>query len=540
MRYKPYDPLQERGRSWRSRLMVPGAIVALLLVVAAGTTLTVIGVLRLMDGPGPTETGIGVSSDTSIAVHEDRRELFPTLTPATPPVLVPLPTAAPTTIPTVAPTAIPTPEPTAVPTAVPTAPPVPTAAPALAAATENRIADVFGRLKGSVVRVTTASETVGIGQPFGEAGSGFVIDEAGHILTNYHVIKDGGALYLTLDDGTPLRARVIGADPGSDVALLQANIPTEKLVVAPLGSSASVRVGDQVIAIGSHFYTLLNTMTPGHVSGLERSYAFSGRTITGMIQSDAAINQGSSGGPLIDLSKGEVVGINTAIQSRSFVGIGFALPIDRVKAILPDLRAGITPKHAWLPIYGASITPQLAAHCSLPVDYGVMVYGLLPGAALNVETHETKTFKTGAGGDIIVSIDDRTVRKLTDLSEYIDAYKKPGDVVEIRVYRQRTINKVLEVTLEEWPNKIVQPLTQAVDCSKPTSEPINAPTVPPITAETTTKAASGRFIISAEPLIPAMNAATSPITAPTAMPPTIPRAAMRSDAPIAAVSALLA
>lgn len=528
MGYKPYDPLGGGKRSWRSRLMVPGAIAALFLVVAAGTMLTVIGVLRLMDGPGAAESGVGPTSATRAATGEQRP-------------VVPLPTVAPTAVPTpaptVAPTAEPTPEPTAVPTAVPTLEPAPTQAPALAEATENRIADVFGRLKGSVVRVTTASDSVGIGQPFGEAGSGFVIDEAGHILTNYHVIKDGGALYLTLDDGTPLRARIIGTDPGSDVALLQANIPSEKLVVAPLGSSASVRVGDQVMAIGSHFYTLLNTMTPGYVSGLGRHYAFSGRTITGMIQSNAAINQGSSGGPLIDLSKGEVVGINTAIQSRTFVGIGYALPIDRVKAILPDLRAGITPKHAWLPIHGASITPQMAARCNLPVDYGVIVFGILPGASLN---RETKTFNTGVNGDIIVSIDDLPVTQLADLSEYIDAYKKPGDTVDIRVYRERTINKVLQVALEEWPNKLVQPLTQAVDCSKPTSEPINAPTVPPITAETTTNAASGRFIISAEPLIPAIAAATSPITAPAAMPPTMPRAAMRSDDPMAAVSVAVA
>ena len=509
--------------------MVPGAIGALLLVVAAGTTLTVIGVLRLMDGAEVAETGLGTAPTTSATVRGERQPIVPIPTVA--------PTFVPTPIPTVAPTAVPTPEATAVPTAVPTAPPAPTAV--VAEVIENRAKDVFERLTGSVVRISTASGNVGIGQPYSEAGSGFVIDEAGHILTNYHVIKDARSIQITLsDEVTQGTARIIGTDPGSDVALLKAsNALLDRLVVAPLGSSAAVEVGDQVIAIGSQYFTYQNSLTTGIVSGLNRPYAFFGRTITGMIQSDAAINRGSSGGPLIDLGSGQVIGINTAIQSSNFAGIALALPIDRVKAILPDLRTGITPKHAWLPVYGASITPQIAAQCNLPVDYGVIVFGILPGATLN---RETETFKTGANGDIIVSIDDRTVRKLTDLSNYIDTHKKPGEIVEIRVYRERKTNELLEVTLEEWPNKIVRPLTQAVDCSKPTSEPINAPNVPPITAETTTNAASGRFIISAEPLIPAMNAATSPITAPTAMPPTMPRAAMRSDEPIAAASVAVA
>lgn len=520
MRYKPYDPLGGK-RSWRNRLMVPGAIGLLLLVVAIGTTLAVVGVLRLLDDPSAMERRVG-PSDSARATSEQRP-------------IVPLPTVAPTTEPTPIPTVAPTAEPTAIPTAEPTPDPVPTAV--VVEVIENRAKDVFDRLTGSVVRITTASGNVGIGQPFSEAGSGFVIDEAGHILTNYHVIKDARSIQITLsDEVTQGTARIIGADPGSDVALLRASDALlNKLVVAPLGSSAAVEVGDEVIAIGSHHYTYQNTLTSGIVGGLNRPYAFFGRTIMGMIQFDAAINRGSSGGPLIDVRSGEVIGINTAIQSSNFAGVALALPIDRIKAILPDLRAGITPKHAWLPIYGASITPQMAAQCNLPVDYGVIVFGILPGSTLNNDT-----FKTGANGDIIVSIDDRTVRNLNHLSDYLDANKKPGDIVEIRVYRERTINRILKVTLEEWPNKLVRPLTQAVDCSKPTSEPTNAPTVPPITAETTTNAASGRFIISAEPLIPAIAAATSPITAPTAMPPTMPRAAMRSDDPMAAVSAVLA
>ncbi len=523
MRNRPYDPLQGQKRSWRSRLMVPGAIVTILLVVAAGTTLTVIGVSRLLDGPGTVETGVGASPTTGATAGGERQPIVPLPTVA--------PTAEPTPVPTVAPTAVPTPEPTAVPTAVPT----PTAV--VVAVIENRPGDVFRRLTGSVVRISTDASTVTFGQPFGDAGSGFVIDEDGHILTNYHVIEDARVIRIRLsDEVTWGTARVIGTDPGSDVALLKANDALLKsLVVAPLGSSAAVEVGDEVIAIGSQHFTYQNSLTSGIVGGLNRPYAFFGRTIMGMIQSDAAINRGSSGGPLIDVRSGQVIGINTAIQSSNFAGIALALPIDRIKAILPDLRAGKTPKHAWLPIHGSSITPHLAAQCNLPVSEGVIVYGILPGSTLNRET-----FETGVNGDIIVSIDDRSVKTLTDLTAYLDAYKKPGDVVEIRVYRQRTINKVLEVTLEEWPNKLVRPLTQAVDCSSPTSEPINAPSVPPITAETTTNAASGRFIISAEPLIPAMAAATSPITAPAAIPATMPRAAIRSDDPMAAVSAVLA
>ena len=343
---KPYDPFQGRKRTWRSRLMVPGAIAAILLVVAAGTTLTVIGVMRLLDSPSAAETGVGASQTTRAGATSDQQPI------------VPLPTVAPTAEPSPLPTVMPTVMPTAVPTAIATPPPTPTPPAVVAETSQNPIADVYERLKGSVVRISTDSDSVGIGQPYGEAGSGFVIDEAGHILTNYHVIKDGKELRLTLNDGTQLRARVIGTDPGSDVALLQANIPPEKLVVAPLGSSAAVRVGDQVITIGSPFYIYRNTMSSGHVSGLRRPYAFSGRTITGMIQSDAAINRGSSGGPLIDLKSGEVIGITTAIATQNFAGIALALPIDLIKRILPDLLAGKTPTHAWLPIHGASITPQ--------------------------------------------------------------------------------------------------------------------------------------------------------------------------------------
>ena len=221
MGYRPYDPLLEGKRTWRSRLMVPGAIAALLLVVAAGTTLTVIGVMRLLDSPDAAEAGSGAPSAArngrtatrSPAAHRrpharahgdsHRRAHPPCLRPCPPPCL----------------------------------PPCPRRPPPRSSRQKPRhlIAVVYERLVGSVVRITTGSDNVGIGQPYGEAGSGFVIDEDGHVLTNYHVIKDAKGLYVTLDDGTPLTARVVGTDPGSDVALLKANIPATKLVVAPLG-----------------------------------------------------------------------------------------------------------------------------------------------------------------------------------------------------------------------------------------------------------------------------------------------------------------
>ncbi len=512
--------------------MVPGAILALLLVVAAGSTLTVVGVLRLLEGPGAAESGLGASPTTGAA--SDGRLLVPLPTPAPTPTPNPTPLAAPTPTPTAAPS--PEPAPTAAPTASPTPQPAPTTPPVIVQANENRIAEVYERLVGSVVQISAWSGAINVAQPYNEAGSGFIIDEEGHILTNYHVVEGARDLQITYNDGTRTSARVIGADPGSDVALLRASfLPPDKLVVAPLGSSDALKVGDEVITISSPFYVYRNSLSDGIVTGLGRTYAFSGRTITGIIQTGASINPGSSGGPLIDLREGVVVGINTAIQSRTFAGIALALPIDRVKAILPDLMAGRTPTHAWLPIHGADITPQLAAQCNLPVDYGVIVYDILPGSTLNNDT-----FTTGVNGDIIVSIDDRRVDGIADLSEYLDAHKKPGDIVELRIYRDRRINRVLEVTLEEWPNRDVPVLTQVAGCSRPTSEPINAPTVPPISADTSTNAASGKFIISAEPLMPAMPAATIPNAAPAAMPATMPRAARRSDELMAAVSARVA
>ncbi len=234
-------------------------------------------------------------------------------------------------------------------------------------------------------------------------GSGFIINRNGYILTNAHVIEDGGAIVVTLQDGHELKARVIGSDAKTDIALIKVAAPFA-LPVAPLGDSDAVRVGEWVVAIGNPF-GFDHSVTAGIVSARGR---FIPGSYDDFIQTDASINPGNSGGPLINL-RGAVIGVNSAIYTRtgSSMGIGFAIPVDIVKAELPQLLAHGSVKRGWLGVYIEPVDERAARAAGLAEPHGAMVSELVahgPAAAAGLKP-----------GDIIVAFDHRTIREAQEL-----------------------------------------------------------------------------------------------------------------------------
>jgi len=331
-------------------------------------------------------------------------------------------------------------------------------------------AEIYEQLRPAVVEITS---TVSARSPFGPSaegvGSGIVIDEQGIdeqglILTNYHVIAGADNLEVTFADGTAVSAEVVGRDPGSDLAVIRADVTDEELTPAPLGDSDAVQVGDPVLAIGTPF-NLEGTLTQGIISALDRTYA-SGtgtRPLRNMIQTDAAVNPGNSGGPLLNC-QGEVIGLNTLLENPTGesvnVGVAFAVPINTAKQFLPDMLARETVSHPWLGIAGQEITPALAQDLDLPADAGVYVTLVaadspaeragLQGAFAS-EAQATRSSSLPSGGDIIVAADGQSVASVEDLAGYLDTQKTPGDTVELQVLRDgRELS--LEVILAEWPD----------------------------------------------------------------------------------------
>ncbi len=326
-------------------------------------------------------------------------------------------------------------------------------------------ATVYEQLRSTVVEITsTVSARSPFGQPAEGSGSGIIIDERGLILTNYHVIADGDNLEVKFADGTAVSAQVVGRDPGNDLAVIQADIVGQELTVARLGDSDAVRVGDPVLAIGEPF-NLEGTLTQGIVSALGRTYATGEgtRPIRNMIQTDAAVNPGNSGGPLLNC-QGEVIGINTLLENptgdRVNVGVAFAVAINTAKRFLPDMLADKTVSHPWLGIAGQEVTPALAQDLNLPVEFGVYVTLVaadspaeragLQGAFAS-ETQANANSSLPSGGDVIVAVDDQSVASVDDLAGYLDTEKKPGDTVALHVLRNGQ-ELSLEVTLAEWPD----------------------------------------------------------------------------------------
>lgn len=287
--------------------------------------------------------------------------------------------------------------------------------------------------------------------PFGSGGggtatgSGFVIDSAGHILTNNHVVAGAANISVRLGDSErSYTAKLVGNDPATDLALLQVDAPADQLHPLALGSSSDIAVGDPVVAIGNPF-GLDRTVTSGIVSALQRQIqAPSGRSISNVIQTDAAINPGNSGGPLINGS-GQVIGINSQIETggggSGNVGIGFAIPIDTARDVVNQIENGGTVKHAFLGIRGGTIDSQLASALNLPVQSGVLVQTVVPGgpaADAGIRGGDTQATIGGApvrlGGDIITGIDGKVIVSMEDLVNVINA-ADPGDKLTLRVLR---------------------------------------------------------------------------------------------------------
>jgi len=320
---------------------------------------------------------------------------------------------------------------------------------------EQLVINVYARVGPAVVCVT-AQDRFG-----GCIGSGFVIDEEGHVVTNNHVATAAADLLVTLADDHTVPAEIVGADPGTDLAVLKIDVPLNELTVAALGDSASLRVGQRAIAIGNPF-GLERTVTTGVISSLGRTLARddSDFQLAQVIQTDAAINPGNSGGPLLD-SQGQVIGVNTAIRSLTGVnsGVGFAIPVDTVKRVVPELIAHGRYRHTWVGIRGRTITPEMVEAMDLPTDLGVLVAVVEPGSPADkagLRGGEREVTISGlpmvAGGDIIVGIDGETVSDFADLINYLISNTSVGEVVTLTILRDGK-QMELDVTLDERPSE---------------------------------------------------------------------------------------
>jgi S1-C subfamily serine protease len=316
-------------------------------------------------------------------------------------------------------------------------------------ADEQSTIEVFEKFSRSVVHITSLEThrdrmTLDISEIPQGTGSGFVWDQDGHIITNFHVVAHGNRASVTLNDGTTYAARIVGRAPDKDLAVLRIDAPAQKLLPLPIGQSANLKVGQKVLAIGNPF-GLDQTLTTGVISGLGREIkSMTQRSIFDVIQTDASINPGNSGGPLLD-SAGRLIGINTAIYSPSGAnaGIGFAVPVDTINAIVPQLlKTGTLVR----PGLGINIlSDQIAAQYKID---GVAVLGVTPGgAAEKAGIRGTQPAQGGwVLGDVIVKLDGTDIHRSSDLFRAIDAHKV-GDEIELTLQSQGQ-RRVVKVVLQ--------------------------------------------------------------------------------------------
>jgi len=324
--------------------------------------------------------------------------------------------------------------------------------------------EIYRRAAPGVVQVTAtqvvASPRVDpfFGFPFpspqqAEAlGSGFVIDKAGHIVTNYHVVEGARSVEVSFSNNESMKAKIVGTDPSTDVAVLQVDAHSRALTPLSLGNSDLVHVGDSVVAIGNPFgYD--RTVTAGIVSALQRVIqAPNSYSIDHVIQTDAALNKGNSGGPLLN-ANGNVIGVNSQIStgnsgSSGNVGVGFAVPINTVTTVAAQIIKSGHVEHAFLGIAAQPVTESAAKLFRLPVSHGLLVARVQPGsgaakAGLRAGTQNAtlagETYPLG--GDLLATIDEAPLYSVDQLRDVIGG-KKPGDNVKLRVYRgdqQRTV-----------------------------------------------------------------------------------------------------
>ena len=371
------------------------------------------------------------------------------------------------------------------------------------------LTQLFSKVQNSVVQVTSSSQD-SLNAFKSGLGSGFVYDKDGHIITNYHVVSIPGSeslpsknydnITVTFSDGVSYDAKLIGSDPFSDIAVLQVqNISSvTKLEPLPLANSLELKIGEPVIAIGNPF-GLSGSMTEGIVSGLGRSIPSSENlptipnevpspfilpspdqqfippsreqtssfSLPDIIQTDAPINPGNSGGPLLNL-KGEVAGMNTAIFSSTgeFAGIGFAIPSNTIKKVVPSLINSGSYTHPWIGIVGTDITPEIAHASGLEEARGFLVTDVTANSPADksgirggYKISDIHGKQIPLGGDVIQAIDNKTIRKIEDMLTYLEREKNVGDAINLTIFRDGKPAEI-NLTLAARPDSGQQALLQ--------------------------------------------------------------------------------
>ena len=332
------------------------------------------------------------------------------------------------------------------------------------------VAEIYRRSAPGVVQITSTSRgAAGVdffgnpvqGQAQQALGSGFVIDKDGHIVTNYHVVQGASRIEVSFSNQDTVKAKVVGTDPSTDLALLKVDVPANALTPLSLADSDAVQVGDPVVAIGNPF-GLERTVTAGIVSALQREVrAPNNYAIDHVIQTDAPINSGNSGGPLID-AQGRVIGVNSQIETANSgggnVGIGFAVPSNTVKSVVAQIVENGRVDRAFLGVTLQDVSPDVAGVLRLPASKGVLIGAVKPGspaAKAGLKGGSTQVVVAGEsyqlGGDMVVAVGGKPVATVDALREAITAHK-PGDTVRLTVVQPDGKRMTVQVVLGRVPD----------------------------------------------------------------------------------------
>ncbi len=331
---------------------------------------------------------------------------------------------------------------------------------------EARRVAIYERAAPAVVNITTQvlrSSFFWGDIPEEGSGSGFLWDTEGHIVTNYHVIEGAQRIEVSFGDDMNMDAQVVGADPANDLAVLKLETVPAGVAPIPVGASAELKVGQTAIAIGNPFGQFERTMTEGIISAVNRTIETEETVLRGVIQTDAAINRGNSGGPLLD-SSGRLIGVNSAIYSPTgtSAGVGLAIPVDKVARVVPVLIAEGRYPHPWLGIeeLGYELSPRLANALNLNVESGLLVariYRDSPADRAGVRSAQTEVILGNrrylVGGDIITAIDGLQLARWEDLNAYLDEKTEVGQTVTLTVIRNGE-EETLEAILEDTPETL--------------------------------------------------------------------------------------
>ncbi|NOZ29815.1 MAG: trypsin-like serine protease [Chloroflexi bacterium] len=343
--------------------------------------------------------------------------------------------------------------------------PTPGAPPEMIDVGEERVIAVYERVSPAVVNVTTRvlrqSFFFGV-YPEEGTGSGFLWDDQGHIVTNYHVVEGAQSVEVGFGEDFVQPATIVGVDPPNDLAVLRVEEVPPGVQPVELGDASKLRVGQRAIAIGNPFGQFERTLTTGVISALNRTITIDEDTVLRhVIQTDAAINRGNSGGPLLD-SFGRLIGINSAIYSPTgtSAGVGLAISVDTVKRVVPELIAHGRYRHPWLGVLGYSITPVLARALDLPVQQGLLVariYRGSPAAKAGLRGARREMIIGNriilVGGDIITAIDGYSIQGMDDLEDYLEERTQVGQTVTLEVIRGGQRMRI-DVELEEMPRQL--------------------------------------------------------------------------------------